>query len=292
MNALNTRPTRGDFNIPNAQIIQPGDPYSSTLYFRMAKFGRDRMPHIGSDVPDENGLRLIELWIAQLNSHASTTETFDTARPESWLANPRSAMLAARKLARGELNDSERQQLVKLAAELPIGPMRDLFDGYLPADGPSQRKLGSSPRPKSILAVQGSAERGETLFWSQAVNCGKCHRVGDRGAPVGPDLSTIGGLRSRDDLLDSLLSPSRRIEPKFAAYIAQTTDGRLLNGLLVKRDEQAVILRDQQAAEVRVPASEVHELRPVRTSLMPEGQMSGLTVQEAADLLEYLVTRK
>src|SRR5438876_4011524 len=47
MKAAGVRPTRGDFGLPEACIVKPGDPYASTLFFRMAKFGRDRMPHIG-----------------------------------------------------------------------------------------------------------------------------------------------------------------------------------------------------------------------------------------------------
>jgi glucose/arabinose dehydrogenase len=64
MNAVGVRPTRGDFGLPDASIIKQGDPYSSTLYFRMAKFGRDRMPLLGSEQPDEAGLKLISQWIA------------------------------------------------------------------------------------------------------------------------------------------------------------------------------------------------------------------------------------
>ena len=67
MKAVGIRPTRGDFGLPDARIIKPGDPYASTLYFRMAKFGRDRMPHIGSERPDEAGLNLIAQWIAGMN---------------------------------------------------------------------------------------------------------------------------------------------------------------------------------------------------------------------------------
>ena len=63
MKAVGIRPTRGEFALPDARIIKPGDPYASTLYFRMAKFGRDRMPHIGSERPDEAGLDLIARWI-------------------------------------------------------------------------------------------------------------------------------------------------------------------------------------------------------------------------------------
>src|SRR5262249_57198887 len=58
MKAIGVRPTRGDFALADARIIKPGDPWASTLYFRMAKFGRDPMPHIGSDLPDEAGVRL------------------------------------------------------------------------------------------------------------------------------------------------------------------------------------------------------------------------------------------
>jgi putative heme-binding domain-containing protein len=109
---------------------------------------------------------------------------------------------------------------------------------------------------------------------------------------LGPDLSTIGKLRAREDLLESILEPSRRIEPKYAAYVVQTVDGRSMTGLLVKRDENEVVLRDGQNKEIILAAKEVEVLQPSRVSLMPDGQIAGLTAQEAADLLEYLVTRK
>ena len=70
MKAIGVRPTRGDFALPDADIIKPGDPWASTLYFRMAKFGRDRMPHLGSERPDETGLDLIARWIAGMDRGA------------------------------------------------------------------------------------------------------------------------------------------------------------------------------------------------------------------------------
>jgi putative heme-binding domain-containing protein len=218
--------------------------------------------------------------------------SLDGAAPDQLLASPKSALLLARKLGLGELNPNERDALLTAAAKLPTGPVRDLFEGYLPAGEKGQRKLGSNPRPTTILAFQGDAGRGEKLFWSQAVNCGKCHRVGNRGTAIGPDLSTVGKLRSTEDLLDSLLSPSRRIEPKYAQFVVHTGDGRSLTGLLVKRDENSVVLRDGEGKEIIVAAENVEELRPMRTSLMPDGQMADLTAQEAADLLEYLATHE
>jgi putative heme-binding domain-containing protein len=167
-----------------------------------------------------------------------------------------------------------------------------LFEGYLQPAEPTKRKLGSNPRPRAVLALSGDPRRGETLFWSPPAQCGQCHRVGDRGTPVGPDLSTIGKLRSREDLLDSLLEPSRRIEPKYATYAAVTANGVSLTGLLVKRDEQRVVLRDSQNKESILAAKDVEELRPSRASLMPSGQLADLTPQQAADLVAYLAALK
>ena len=79
MKAVGVRPTRGDFALPDAGIIKPGDPYASTLYFRMAKFGRDRMPHIGSERPDEAGLDLIARWIAGMDAGARKADRARTA---------------------------------------------------------------------------------------------------------------------------------------------------------------------------------------------------------------------
>jgi putative heme-binding domain-containing protein len=293
MQAVGVRPTRGDFSLPDACIIKPGQPWASTLYYRMAKFGRDRMPHIGAERPDETGLKLIEQWIASMAPDKVRPNKLDLDQPlDRLLADPHSAMVIARKVGRGELPSAERARVLATAAQLPVGPMRDLFEGYLPVADSGARKLGSNPRPRAILALKGEAGRGEKLFWSAALNCGTCHTIGGRGTAIGPDLSAIGKLRTREDLLESILEPSRRIEPKYAAYVAQTHDGRALTGVLVRRDASTIVLRDAQNKEFVLAASDVEVLQPSRISLMPAAQLAGLTAQEAADLLEFLTTRR
>jgi putative heme-binding domain-containing protein len=291
MKAVGVRPSRGAFGLDDAYLVKPGDPFASTLYYRMAKFGRDRMPHIGSERPDEAGLRLIERWIVSLDGGTKFNPLPESVTAAAALSSPRTALQIARRLGTNTMQTSQREQLLAAAAKLPAGPVRDLFEGYLPAEK-GVRRLGSNPRPRAILALQGDAARGEALFWSKAVNCGSCHKVGERGTMIGPDLSTIGKLRSREELLESILEPSRRVEPKYAAYTAHTGDGRSLSGLLVKRDERNVVLRDAQNQEIALKAAEVEQLRPSRTSLMPDGQMASLTAQDAADLLAYLVTQR
>jgi putative heme-binding domain-containing protein len=292
LKAIGVRPTRGDFGLPDARIIKPGEPWASTLYYRMAKFGRDRMPPICTERPDEAGLQLIENWITGMAGAPSKVGPEPAAPPDQRLAGPRSALRAARQLGRGTLKSAERDVLLAAAARLPAGLIRDLFEGYLPQPEPAARKLGSSPRPRTILALQGDTGRGETLFWSTALNCGSCHQIGSRGTALGPDLSAIGKVRSREDLLESILEPSRRIEPKYAAYIAETAGGRSFTGLLVRRDEKGVVLRDGQNKEIVLAVRDIEVLQPSRLSLMPDGQLAGLTAQQAADLLEYLASRK
>jgi putative heme-binding domain-containing protein len=191
-----------------------------------------------------------------------------------------------------DLTAGERGRFLAAAANLPAGPVRDLFEGYLPSGEKGERKLGSNPRPRAILAMKGDAGRGETLFWSQALNCGSCHKVGERGTSVGPDLSTIGKQRTREDILQSILEPSRRIEPNYSSYNARTTDGRSFVGLVVKQTDSEVVLRDAQNKEIVLAGKNIDELLPSPISLMPSGQVAGLTAQQAADLLEYLATRR
>ena len=57
---------KGTFGILDAQIVAPGDPYRSVLYYRMSKLGHGRMPQFGSQVVDRRGMWLIHDWIATL----------------------------------------------------------------------------------------------------------------------------------------------------------------------------------------------------------------------------------
>src|SRR5437763_5307595 len=112
MKEIDERPTRGDFGLPDARLIKPGEPWASTLFYRMAKFGRDRMPHIGADRPDEAGLQLIEAWIAGMSGGQGDVGPVPAGPPESLLADPKSALRAARQLGRGAMKPADREGLL------------------------------------------------------------------------------------------------------------------------------------------------------------------------------------
>ncbi|OWK43658.1 PQQ-dependent sugar dehydrogenase [Fimbriiglobus ruber] len=288
-------PTRGNFDLPDLKVVAPGDPAHSALYFRMAKFGRGRMPQLGTDLVDPVGVALIAAWIESLKP-GDKSAPVDLAKttPDAiakHLAAVASAEGVARAVAHPDCPPDARKQVWAAAAKLPEGNVRDLFDGYLPRDG-QERKLGQNPRPRAILSRTGDAGRGKELFQAQKTQCITCHKIDGQGNEVGPDLSAIAKTRSREDLLESILDPSRRVEPQWTAYVLKTHDGRAVTGLLVRKDGKEVVLRDAQNKETHVAADNVESLRPARDSLMPAGLFADLTAQQAADLLAFLANRK
>jgi putative heme-binding domain-containing protein len=293
---FDTKPRQGDFSLPDARVVAPGDPHRSVLYYRMAKFGRGRMPHLGSDYPDWRGLDVIGQWIEE-SAPAVTVRKLGLAPapfladPDTHLQTPAQALPIARSIGTGRMEAPDRDKVLAAAAKLSPGPVRDLFEGYLPPD-PKGRKLGSSPRASSILNLKGDPKRGEGVFFAKELKCAECHKIGDKGVSLGPDLTAIGKTRTRAELLESILEPSKRIEPLFTPYLVRTADGRTLTGLVVKRDDKGIVLRDAQNKEITLKADDVEVVQPSRVSLMPDGLVAGLTPQEAVDLLDFLVSRK
>ncbi len=61
--------------------------------------------------------------------------------------------------------------------------------------------------------------------------CATCHRIGDVGREVGPNLTALTD-KSPAALLTALLDPNQAVETRYVSYLAETTNGRLLNGIL------------------------------------------------------------
>ncbi|MCS7022035.1 MAG: PQQ-dependent sugar dehydrogenase [Gemmataceae bacterium] len=279
-----TRPRQGDFGLSDARLLAPGAPGRSVLLYRVAKFGRGRMPHWGSEWPDRAGIELLCDWICALGQQPPLSPDRDPTGLETKLRRFPDTL----RWLRGPHTPDQWQRLLTAAQRLDPGPIRDLFDGYFPPD-PAGRKLGPHPKPQTILALRGDPQRGQQLFRQPDLKCLNCHKHGSQGTDLGPELTHIGRLRSRSELLESLLEPSRVIEPRYAAYLVRTHDERQYTGLLIQRTADVLILRDAENKELRLAAADVASVTPARLSLMPDGLLASLTAQQAADLLEFLV---
>ena len=116
--------------------------------------------------------------------------------------------------------------------------------------------------------------------------CAKCHRPRKDGVQVGPDLAAIEH-RALEELLESILNPSARIDAKFTNYIVRTKDGDVLDGLLAAQSATSVTLRDNEADKV-IERARIESLKPSQVSLMPEEIEKGLSRQAIADLIAYV----
>jgi putative heme-binding domain-containing protein len=172
---------------------------------------------------------------------------------------------------------------------MPPGPARELFEGYLPS---GERKLGQNPRPRAILSLAGDAKRGQEVFANSRNQCVSCHQIDGKGIAIGPDLSRIGKDRTREQLLQSILEPSRVVEAKYQSCTIVTLDGKTVTGIITRSDAASVTIRDATGKDHTIGKDNVELQKTSPVSLMATGLMADLTPQQAADLLEFLATRK
>ena len=135
-----------------------------------------------------------------------------------------------------------------------------------------------------VQAVPGNPYPGKQLF---AQSCGKCHVLFNQGGKIGPDLTAY----KRDDLRGMLLNvvnPSAEIREGFENYVVRTTDGRTLTGFIADQDPAVLTLRGADGQNISLAREEIEDLRAVKQSLMPEGQLKAFTDQQIRDLFAYL----
>ena len=147
-------------------------------------------------------------------------------------------------------------------------------------------------RLASILSRmdKGDAARGRQLFMSEKAKCSACHRVGDEGHRVGPELTTIGGNRSAADLLESLIFPSASIVRDYELCKILTVDGRVLNGIVINDSAATLSLQKSNGEVVQLHRSDIESIRPSAVSMMPSGLDELISDSELVDIVKYLQT--
>ena len=315
---VGARPSQGAFGIHAAQVIAPGDPFRSVLLYRISKLGSGRMPHIGSTEVDRAGVELIDDWIRRmpretakgsagnelvakrrgeeqgalqrLNATESSTERIELV--DRLLSSTSGALLLLRSVENREVAAPALALAIERAAVHGDVCVRDLFERFLPPERRIKR-LGSTVRPEQIFALSGDPIRGKRVFFETAgVSCANCHRIHKDGKEVGPELTTIGKKLTRAQLLESILEPSKLIDPKYVTYLAETDDGRILTGLLISKNDEEAVLKDAQDKVIHLPTRQIEQLVPQQQSIMPDLLVRDMTAQQVADLLAYLGSLK
>ena len=132
--------------------------------------------------------------------------------------------------------------------------------------------------------LKGDAGRGREVFTK---SCAACHRLGDLGQNVGPDLAALGD-KSPSTLLIAILDPNRAVEAKYSGYLVETRDDQVLTGIITSETSSSITLAGARAEVQTFPRAAHKTIRATGTSLMPEGLESGYEAKDIADLIAFV----
>lgn len=133
---------------------------------------------------------------------------------------------------------------------------------------------------------EGDIGEGRELFFGKST-CSTCHTVGNEGDYFGPDLSNIGEIRSRHDLLEAIVYPSVSFARGYEIYQVTTTTNTY-SGVIEEELSSSIMLSIGPSQEIRIPRNKISSIKPSNVSLMPPGLHQSLSKEELADLITFL----
>jgi putative heme-binding domain-containing protein len=132
--------------------------------------------------------------------------------------------------------------------------------------------------------------RGKQVFTK---NCAICHKLGDEGAKIGPQLDGIG-IRGAARVMEDVLDPNRNVDRSFRTTTLVTTNGLPMSGLLVREDGKVLVLIDSLGKEQRVSIDEIEpDTRHISAlSPMPGNVRDLIPVEDFYHLIGYLLEQR
>jgi putative heme-binding domain-containing protein len=183
----------------------------------------------------------------------------------------------------------EKQVLERLrVANIPEfdKQLADLTKGLPPAD----QKLAELIRQRSgkFASAKPDKEIGAKVFTK---HCAACHKIGEQGGKIGPNLDGVG-LRGLERLLEDTLDPNRNVDAAFRARVLNLSDGTAKTGLMLRVEGEVLVMADDQGKEFRVPKKDIEQNRETALSPMPANFGEAIPEVEFFHLLGYLLDQK
>jgi len=146
----------------------------------------------------------------------------------------------------------------------------------------------------------GRASHGKELFYGDA-NCSLCHMVEGKGGRVGPELTAVGGSRTRDAIIDSVRNPSRRLAwgltestkefpQEYETITVVTADGKEVKGVALNEDNFSVQIMDTSEQVYLLEKDKLRSFKKSRESMMPVYKPDVLSDKDLDDIVAYLIS--
>jgi putative membrane-bound dehydrogenase-like protein len=138
------------------------------------------------------------------------------------------------------------------------------------------------------LSRKGDPQKGRKVY--ERV-CSECHKLGDTGSEVGPDLRTVT-THYKEALMADILMPNLNIESGYEEYLVEGADGQTITGILAKETPTSITLRRRKGEEDTVLRSSIKSMRSLSVSPMPEDLDKNVSIEQMADLIAYIKSLK
>jgi putative heme-binding domain-containing protein len=134
----------------------------------------------------------------------------------------------------------------------------------------------------------GDPVRGQVIFAGKG-GCTSCHRVGETGSTLGPNLTDIATQLTVEQMRKSLVSPNPEVSSSYRRYRVTTRSGKVITGRLLNQDPYSLQMVDSENQLVAVARSELRSWGFVQTAPMPSYRET-LDAGERDDVVAYLAS--
>jgi putative heme-binding domain-containing protein len=176
-----------------------------------------------------------------------------------------------------------------------LKPLLEENIGASPWQAVQERKFIKAWTVADLAARLDEVKTGRNLSHGKAAFndalCIVCHRMGNIGGSVGPELAGAASKYSLHDLLESMIEPSKVVSDQFLTYDIVKKDGESVSGRITDENaERIVVMPNPMSAETleEVRLTDIARRAPSKISPMPTGLLNNLTAEEILDLLAYI----
>lgn len=180
-----------------------------------------------------------------------------------------------------KLSDTLRKSVGEVIFQNPDQSVRTMASDYFVRPG-----VEKTVSLKQIAGLTGNGPAGLAVF---KTNCSTCHKYGSLGAEIGPELTKIHEKFDKNGLLDAIINPSAGLAFGYEPWLVTTKNGQTYYGFLISDGAQAVVMKDAAGQKHTIPTATITSRKQYTTSLMPDPVSMGITEQQMADLVAYLM---
>jgi putative membrane-bound dehydrogenase-like protein len=202
----------------------------------------------------------------------------------------KSIVLLAKALAENPVIGSQQESVYRnaLAGKDPAIFETIIHPALVRADASVDAKRRRLGQLADKAAAEGDAVAGKRVFQDGKGACIACHVIGDQGRGIGPDLSTIGAIRTERDLLESIIFPTNTLARDFEARVFEMADGKSVTGIVKSHTAEGLLVADVGGTEHALAHDQIVSETQLPDSLMPVGLDETLSERELIDLVAWL----